>query len=292
MFLSIVIPSYRRPELVLRLLADLYAQEGAEFEVIVVDDCSPDDSVDRFKAAFPQAKILRNEKNGGPAVARNRGIREARGDVVVGFDSDVTVPDRQLLAKVIRAYEEHPQATGFAFRLYAADGVTDDAPRWWHSKPIETHKEKVFETSYFSGTGYAFKRQALLDAGLYPEFLYMHYEEVILALRLMDTDGTILYHPQLTVVHHAHVVSRRSEIKVFYKPRNQILFALECYPWPRAMAYLVPRLVYHFFGALFGGSLGRYFGALGAARAIRKSRPHPRRPLRAETLARVSALTH
>ncbi|MDX2187624.1 MAG: glycosyltransferase family 2 protein [Opitutaceae bacterium] len=290
MFLSIVIPSYRRPELILRLLADLYAQEGAEFEVIVVDDCSPDDSVEQFKRAFPQAKVLRNEKNGGPAVARNRGIREARGEVIVGFDSDVTVPDRHLLAKVVRAFAEHPKASGFAFRLLEPDGVTDDKPRWWHSQPFETGKDRFFETSYFSGTAYAFRKPILVEAGLYPEWLYMHYEEYLLALRIMDAGGSIFYHPELTAIHHAHPVSRRSQIKTFYKPRNQILLAVDCLPTGRAIAYIVPRAVYSFIGAVFRRSLPDYFRAASSCRQMLMARTTDRKPLSTETLRRVRSL--
>ena len=80
--ISVVIPSYNRRDCVLALLSDLYAQQGVEMEVIVVDDCSPDDSVEAIRRGFPQATVLLNEKNGGPAVSRNRGILAARGEAV------------------------------------------------------------------------------------------------------------------------------------------------------------------------------------------------------------------
>ena len=72
--ISVVIPSYNRRDCVLALLADVYAQEGVDMEVIVVDDRSPDNSVEAIRAAYPQVTLLVNEKNGGPAVTRNRGI--------------------------------------------------------------------------------------------------------------------------------------------------------------------------------------------------------------------------
>ena len=95
--LSIVIPCYNRSDLILALLRDVYAQRDVDFEVIVVDDCSPDDSVASIRRAFPQTKVLVNEKNSGPAVARNRGVLAAKGEFIVGFDSDVTIPDKHLL---------------------------------------------------------------------------------------------------------------------------------------------------------------------------------------------------
>ena len=110
--LSIVIPSYNRRDCILSLLRDVYAQADADFEVIVVDDCSPDDSVPAIRREFPQVHLLVNTVNGGPCVTRNRGILAAKGEFIVGLDSDVTVPDRQLLTKVATAYAASPDATG------------------------------------------------------------------------------------------------------------------------------------------------------------------------------------
>ncbi len=76
--ISVVIPAYNRRESVLALLADVYAQDGVAFEVIVVDDCSPDDTVAAIGAKYPAVQLLRNERNGGPAVSRNRGVRAAQ----------------------------------------------------------------------------------------------------------------------------------------------------------------------------------------------------------------------
>ena len=69
--ISVVIPSYNRRDCVLALLADVYAQEGADFEVIVVDDRSPDNSAEAIRREFPQVTLLVNEKNGGPVLWSN-----------------------------------------------------------------------------------------------------------------------------------------------------------------------------------------------------------------------------
>ncbi len=288
--ISVVIPSYNRRDCVLNLLRDVLAQEDVEFEVIVVDDCSPDDSVEAIRREFPGVKLLVNEKNGGPCVTRNRGIREAAGDWIVGFDSDVTLPDRKLLAKVRDAVIEHPKATGFAFRIFKADGVTDDAPRWWHPVSLANGGKRVFESDYFSGTAYAFRRNEMITAGLFPEILYMHYEEVELAYRILDAGGSILYRPELTAVHHANEVSRRSEIQVFYKPRNQILLAMSCFPPLHSIAYLAPRLVFQFLKSVKNSHLNGFCRAISDAMAKKNQLPKPRRPLKPSTLLRIARL--
>lgn len=288
--ISVVIPSYNRKDCILKLLQDVYAQEGAEFEVIVVDDTSPDGTVAAIRRDFPQVTLLVNEKNGGPCVTRNRGVRAAKGDIIIGFDSDVSIVDRRLLAKVRDAFTESPATTGFAFRLLMPDGITDDKPRWWHPVPFESGKGRRFETDYFSGTGYAFRREAMIAAGLYPEILYMHYEEVELAHRIMDGGGSIIYRPDFTVLHHANQVSRRSEIQIFYKPRNQILIAVSCMPLWSAIGYAIPRISFQFLKAAKGGHLRDFCRAM--KDAITKSRlllPN-RKPLKKNTLNRIGYL--
>ncbi len=288
--ISVVIPSYKRRDGMLALLADLYRQEDVEFEVVVVDDCSPDDSVEAIRAGFPQAELLVNEINGGPAVTRNRGIRAALGEIVVGFDSDVTLPDPKLLAKTAAAFEANPEAAGFAFRILVSDGSCDDSPRWWHPVPLEKGRDRTFETDYFSGTAYAFRRNALIDAGLYPEILYMHYEEVELAHRIMDGGGSIIYHPDLVAVHHANVVSRRSEIEVYYKPRNQILLAVSCLPIWNALKFITPRVVFQFAKAVKGGHLKDFHRAMKDACLHARLLLPQRKPLKSLTLQRIQRL--
>lgn len=289
--ISVVIPAYNRRDSLLQLLADLVPQEGVSFEVIVVDDCSPDDTVDAVKNRFPAVRLFRNPVNSGPAVSRNRGVKEALGQFVVGFDSDVTVPDRRLLRRVADTFDNHHEATGLAFRLMQPGGLQDDAPRWWHPVPISSFSTKSFRTNYFSGTGYAFRKDDMISAGLFPEILYMHYEEVQLAFRILDQGGAIVHCPNLQVIHHASPVASRGKIHIFYKPRNQILVALSCYSWHRAVIYLIPRLTYHFFSSLFNRHFREFMSALKSAYKLSDRVLMERRPLRAATWRKIAAMS-
>jgi GT2 family glycosyltransferase len=288
--ISVVIPAYNRRDSVLALLADLDAQRGVEFEVIVVDDRSTDDTVEAVTARFPGTILLQQEVNGGPAVARNRGVQAARGATIVGFDSDVRLPHTQLLLGVSQRFRALPQVAGFAFRILQADGVTEDAARWWHPVPLQQYATRSFFTSYFSGTAYAFRKSAMLEAGLYPEDLFMHYEEVELAFRILDNGGSIMYAPEFVVHHHEGKVSRRSQVTTFYRPRNQLLLAAGYLPWPRAIAYLAPRVPFQFFKALRHRHLRSYARAMTSACRLLPARLRERRPLKKETLRRMAAL--
>jgi GT2 family glycosyltransferase len=281
--ISVVIPSYNRRESMLALLADVFRQEDVSFEVIVVDDGSSDDSVEAIRREFPQVRLFVNERNGGPCVARNRGIREAAGDWIIGFDSDVTLPDPRLFAGIVGRFARFPSVDGLALRIFEPDGVSEDVERWCHPPPLSTHADKAFLTSYFSGTAYAFRRQAMVAAGLYPELLYMHHEEVELAWRILDGGGSILYAPDLAVLHHANPVSRRNQVEVFLMPRNQILLAASCLPLHRAFFYILPRTTYQGFKALARGHFPDFLRAIGSACELLPQQLVLRAPLRART---------
>jgi len=94
---SVVIPAYNRPELLALTLRSLLGQtlEPALFEVIVVDDGSESSSVCNVVARYEKrglpARAVRLAHNRGRAAARNAGVMESRGDIVVFLDSDMLV---------------------------------------------------------------------------------------------------------------------------------------------------------------------------------------------------------
>jgi len=288
--ISVVIPNYNRKESILALLTDLYRQQSGRFEVIVVDDCSADGSVEAIEQQFPLVTLIRCEKNGGPCVARNRGIRVSRGEFVVGLDTDVTIPDPHLLEKVRAEFEARPDAAGFAFRILKPDGISDDGPRWWHPAPIKQFADKMFESSYFCGTAYAFRRVPLLDAGMYPEWLYMHYEEVVLSYRLLDKGCKLVYHPGLAVIHHARPSSGDSVIDKYYTPRNQLLLAAACLPFWSAVIYMIPRFGFQFLKSLWRNSFHFWVRALLHGFQKITSGDFERAPIKSETVQHLRML--
>lgn len=108
MDLSVVIPTYNRLPMLLRVLAALDAQRDApSFEVIVIDDGSSDATAETLAAWKPGHYPLtfRSQKNAGPGMARNHGVTLARGAFVV-FIGDDTVPEERFLAEHHRIHRQ------------------------------------------------------------------------------------------------------------------------------------------------------------------------------------------
>ena len=133
-------------------------------------------------------------------------------------------------------------------------------------------------------------REAVIAAGLFPEIYYMHYEEVELAWRVIDQGGSIFHRPDLTAVHHANPIAKRSEIKVFYKPRNQVLLAARCMPFWRGLCYVVPRLVYGVIEGLRHGCLRDWIRAMRSATSVSRRCLVNRKPLVSRTWHRIAVM--
>jgi glycosyltransferase involved in cell wall biosynthesis len=79
--ISVVIPTYNQPALLLQTLESVFAQTFADFEVVIIDDGSTDDTLERLRRIITQ-------QNMGIGGARNRGIEEARGKYIALLDHD------------------------------------------------------------------------------------------------------------------------------------------------------------------------------------------------------------
>ncbi len=88
---SVVIATYNRAEMVVRCVESVIKSDYAPLEVIVVDDCSPDETVTHLKESFGndvRVRILRNEENLQAAASRNKGARVAGGEYLFLLDDD------------------------------------------------------------------------------------------------------------------------------------------------------------------------------------------------------------
>lgn len=134
---SVVIPTYNRSGLVLRALRSVLSQSMQDLEVLVVDDGSTDDTAAAVTALDdPRVRYLQ-QHNAGVAAARNRGIREARGQLLALLDSDDEwSPDK--LARQLACLRESPARVALVYT-----GVVDDDGEGGLSVRLPTHRGDV-----------------------------------------------------------------------------------------------------------------------------------------------------
>jgi len=111
--LSIIIAVYRREDELTELLQSLTQQSDLDFEVIIVDDGSPD-SLEPIANQFQSKLSIRYfyKENSGPAQSRNFGMRNANGNYFIFLDSDTIVPDNYIQIVRIELTENYADAFG------------------------------------------------------------------------------------------------------------------------------------------------------------------------------------
>ena len=206
MFLSVVIPTYNRLPILRQCLRALEQQrlepplEG--YEVVLVDDGSTDATLAWLAEqgeSLPHLRLVRQE-HGGPARGRNRGVEEARGDVIVFIDSDLVVTSDFLLSHARRLegdWRRHGNCRAFT---YGAVINTAD----FDNPTAEPHKLRDLSWAYFATGNVAIERQLLLEAGLFDTAFHLYgWEDLELGERLRQL-GTRLVRCPEAVGYHWH----------------------------------------------------------------------------------------
>jgi glycosyltransferase involved in cell wall biosynthesis len=199
---SVVIPTYRRRQLLDGLLNALAMQRDAPaFEVVVVDDCSNDgtaEAIERRAADVPfPLKVLRMPRNGGPAAARNAGWRSARGSYIAFTDDDCT-PDPGWLAALAGGLERADVVQGRT----VAD-VEGMARMGAFGRSLAVDEEGLYPTA---NMGY--RREVLERLGGFDEhFRHPAGEDTDLAWRAREEGASTAFVPDAVVVHAAHAYS-------------------------------------------------------------------------------------
>ena len=104
---SVIIPTYNSAQFIAEALESVFVQTYKDYEVIVVDDGSTDNTKEVLKPYMSKIRYIYKE-NGGAASARNVGIKNARGEYIAFLDSDdLWLPEK--LEKQMGYFEEHPQ---------------------------------------------------------------------------------------------------------------------------------------------------------------------------------------
>ena len=206
MFLSVVIPTYNRLPILRQCLQALEGQRieppVERYEVVVVDDGSSDDTVPWLRAqaaALPHVRLICQE-HGGPAEGRNRGVREARGDVIVFIDSDLVVTPTFLAC--------HARALAAAWRrrgdrlCFTYGAVVNTAN--FANPTSEPHKLTDLSWAYFATGNVAIDRDLLERAGLFDTGFHLYgWEDLELGERLRQLGVTLVRAPE-AVGYHWH----------------------------------------------------------------------------------------
>jgi GT2 family glycosyltransferase len=207
-----VVLTYDGRELLEVILPSLAAQTYADFEIVVVDNGSRDDSRAYLAEHWPSVRVVAIEDNIGVAAALNRGVAATRTDLVALLNNDLEL-DPEWLAQLVDALERHPDAASVTgkvlnyFRREEIDGVGDLFTRSataYHRGAGELDRgQYAREEEVFAPTAGAalYRASALARVGPFDESFWAYFEDVDWGLRAQLAGLRSWYVPSAVAYH-------------------------------------------------------------------------------------------
>mgnify|MGYP006142744875 CR=1 FL=1 len=241
---SIIIVNWNAKKYLKGCIESLLSQTFTDYEIILVDNTSSDDSVSFVKENFPQVKIIQNKDNVGFAEGNNIGIKNSTGKIIALFNPDAVAEKKWLsiLVDALQFSEKIAAVTGKQY--YLGDKYGKDAVfcTWSKIDPYSAapynfyNDEPVSKVDYLSGAAMVIKRDVLEKIGLMDKDYFLYFEETDLCARMIRAGYDLMYVPSAVAWHAVSPLSN-SENKVYYMERSRIRFALKNFDFSYAMLF-------------------------------------------------------
>lgn len=272
MDVSIVIPNYNGKEILRENLPKIFDAVG-DAEIIVVDDASTDGSLEVLGSFKEEIKVIKNEKNLGFSLTVNRGVKQAKGEVIILLNTDV-VPEKDFLNPLLYHFSDNN-----IFAVGCMDKSIENGKIILRGRGIGCWKKGFFvhargevdktNTLWVSGGSGAFRRSIWEKLGGFDE-LYspFYWEDIDLSYRAIKSGYKILFESKSIVIHEHEKGAIKStysdfDVKVIAY-RNQFIFV-----WKNITDFFLRLdhlrwLPYYFLRAFLKGDIALIKGILNA----------------------------
>ena len=252
--ISVVIPNYNGKELLKKNIPTVLAAleyNRSDYEVIVADDCSVDDSVPFLKEKFTQVQVVVGDQNLGFSGNINRGLRVARKDLVLALNSDVSLEKDYFTYQL--PYFENPHIFGVMGALLFPESKQvqrlDLYPKqdfWGYFKSMQIpgyQFDKPTRIFFVSVSNVLMDRNKLNELNGFNELFSPFYgEDLDLGFRAWRMGWESLYEPRSKAYHQASTTisqfNKKKKIRLISR-RNKIIFHdLHLQGWQRCLFFL------------------------------------------------------
>ena len=250
--ISIIIVNWNGAQHLPACLNALRAQTYREFEVIVADNASRDESRQLLARDYAEVKVVALPENRGFTGGNNAGIRAARGEFVILLNNDTEV-DPHWLEEISTTFQRHPEAGIVASKMklfdrrdtfhtagdfYRLDGIPGNRGVWEVDRGQYDREEYVFSAC---GGSAAYRRAMLDQIGLLDEDFFYSCEDIDLAWRAQLAGWKCIYAPN-AIVYHKLSATGGGATASFYDGRNFLYVIAKDYPsslWQRYRGIII-----------------------------------------------------
>lgn len=233
MELSIIFVNWNSVDYLRECIASIYENTGATiFEIIVVDNASPQPGVESLQNQFPEIVIIKSEKNVGFAGANNIGFKRSHGEYVlflnpdtklVGSTIDTMVSHIKLLPNVgvvgckmlntdlsvqITSIQKFPKILNQVFSAEYLQLRWPHCPLW-EIAPLFSDNVKVIKVEVIPGACMLLRRSVFQEVGMFSEEYFMYGEDLDLNYKLKRAGYSNYYVGEAAIIHHGGGSSRQ-----------------------------------------------------------------------------------
>lgn len=246
------------------------------YEIIVVDNGSSDQSIERIRDRFPEVIVIENGRNAGAPAGRNVGLSRALDkdiDYLFTLDNDLQAAE-DCVEKLVSVAESDTKVgsvgafiydAGDRDRFHSAGGIVDFTQNITRQLRKIDDPAAIYPVSYV-GTGHMLTRAAVFrEIGLLDErYIGYGYEDTDFGIRTQKAGYTVCTFGQAKVWHQEHESHGRMSFKRKYLFARSAIEFMKChahfFQWVKYLFYVSVGLVGGFFIGLFKGGIGGVYG--------------------------------
>jgi GT2 family glycosyltransferase len=263
--ISVVILNYNGMKFLEPCITSLLKSSYDDFEILVVDNGSKDDSVNFLRRRFPnepKLRIIDLGKNYGFAMGNNIGYiyTNPKSKFIFFLNNDTEV-DKDCIKNIVKKMEEdefigaaQPKIRSLRNRnlIDAVGGIADYHGKTWHRGSNEYdygQYDSITETFYAQGAAIVVRRSVIEKVGLFDPHYFMYYEETDLCWRIWLAGYKVAVIPEAIVYHYGggSTTFKSSDyekyFKFFHLRRNHLMTMLKNYSAPNILKYTLTFMI-------------------------------------------------
>jgi GT2 family glycosyltransferase len=263
---TVIIPSFNRRYDLCRCIDSISEQIAVSLEIIVVDDCSEDDTREYLGTNYPDVHLIPCKQRYGPSYLRNLGLREAKGDFVLFLDSDVVIPRKDIIRRMvdILLHNKNIGEIGGEIPVYReifdeARGIRRDFLGNNHdifSKKKELTAVKMKKCTYLATCNCMVRKNVAIEVGGFDPYYKFGGEDTDFGFNILKKGHMNMVSFEVGVHHHCsssgrygdetfryHQTRVRFNLKHFSIKRNLLLFSIDLAHFLLFYFVLTPKII-------------------------------------------------
>lgn len=235
--LSIIIVTWNVADYIVACLASIYRNINSryEYEIIIVDSASQDNSVELIQSQYPDVKLMEKSENIGYTQGNNIGLEQAKGKYLILLNPDTEILDNAL-NKMIDYLETHPDVGMIGPHTYNTDGTTQSTRRKFPTKALaffestwlqqfapktmldnfylnDQPNDGIFPVDWVQGSALMLRREVFEQIGGLDTGYVMYFEELDWCKRASAENWKCIYLGSAEIIHHGGKSSEQVNIQ-------------------------------------------------------------------------------